>query len=153
VICRFSLRSSPGGSARASRGNSARTRVTWKRIAGSIGYELIVADNDAYIEIDNGEIGWKRQVIKAMSRAEFLPRVAEQLVIDLIPTLKQIADGRKKRAKEAERFAAEQAEGQRIRRIERAGVNLYEALKYVAANSGEKTIRAKAEAAITKAEG
>lgn len=123
-------------------------RVTLARNTGALGYELRTADPDVWIAVGNS----RHNGIKVENKEAFERTILMLLASRRIPTLAQIAAARKERELEAERQSAEQAEERRNFLIKEAGVDLYKALKYIALHSGEKTIRAKAEAAIAKAE-
>lgn len=121
-------------------------RATAKRIYTGRGYEIYDADDRA-IAGRNG-IGQKVD-----SQANFEGVVAQLLRAGMIPTLAEMAEMRAAEQTKREHVAAEEAEANRVWQIKGAGVDLYDALRYIAEHSGEKTIRAKAEAAIAKAEG
>lgn len=127
-------------------------RVTWCRNVGATGYELRVADNDAYIMIDNGQAGWGKDSVRAESKHEFEGVISGLLPAERIPTLAQIAAARRERAAVAERERKAGVEAHRIYLIKEAGVELYKALKHIAEHSGERSIRAVAATALTKAE-
>lgn len=123
-------------------------RLTMQRIYTGKGYEISDADGRPI-----GASEWRKNIgQKVDTQGDFEEAVTTLLKKGLIPTLAEMADKRVAEQAERERKAAEEVEAQRVQRIQRAGVNLYVALKYIAKHSGEKTIRAKAEAAIAKAE-
>lgn len=131
-------------------------RAIIRRKAYSVGYDLKDADNRPIHDVyQNGDRS--RGAMTLSSQATFRPIIIEMLNNGRIPTLAAMADWREAEAAEAARRKANEIEAERISTIQRAAVDLYDALKAVAihfnpVDATTAAIQQQVYAAIAKAE-